>query len=819
MRIGSLVSLALLATRVSAATFPAPTDLVRPNPEPALPAEFAPFTPPVDNVAPAGAAPVVSEWTRTAGPDETLVLAGWQWGPSPRFVAFGQTSKDNATLLDARAAAVSTSGAAITVDARMPAGSMYLVWPVTAQGAGAPVAINRAEAWWVNPQTAARGETVSVYGRNLSYQNGKEKAWVLLQPAGQPGVWAKVTEVNPYKVDFVVPDKLAKGAYEVWVHNGHGGHCGWHTPGADNNGPFTASSLTVAEPLVWDGGTFDVRKFGAKGDGTTDDTAAIKAALAAASAKERATLFFPAGTYMIADAIAPVTGPNETGLRLLGEGKDKSVIKCLPASTQSGMIVLAGNNMEVRDLAFRLNSLVGRDKANGKKMLLSTAKGWRAGVKLINCIFDGEQSIALSLGGYRDLLISDCEITANENQMGTANSIRVDQCKFYGRADAGMALYWLGGYNISVTRCTAEDYDKSGPDAWDQFQGRFIACTAYGQRVDNWYIAHNKTINLTVRPQYFNQNTGEQLMWETIDVQDQAMVQAATASTVTFSQPVKGERIPWYANAVVVAGKGLGQSRQIMKYDASTRIAELSRAWRVVPDSSSVIAVSHNLQRVVVYENELDGKPRAWQSDKHIASAGVEPFGGSHTLIVDGNTFHELRCGIATFGLANRQNRGVCPTFFNLYCHNTFDTMRNGILHRADADGSGLALGLSTLGTVARGNTLRGIVDEGCTLAVRGSPGRRMADLNVLEHNTLRDLPVAVRIGDPASPDAVANTLLYANKLDRGSAAAAGSKGVTAAGAGTVVLLNNAIAGFETAVTTGVPLPAATKPATGGRKP
>ncbi len=45
------------------------------------------------------------------------------------------------------------------------------------------------------------------------------------------------------------------------------------------------------------GRAFDVRHFGAKGDGVTLDTAAINNAIAAAAAAGGGTVFFPAGTY------------------------------------------------------------------------------------------------------------------------------------------------------------------------------------------------------------------------------------------------------------------------------------------------------------------------------------------------------------------------------------------------------------------------------------------------------------------------------------------------------------------------------------------
>lgn len=774
---------------------PPPIDVAQPSPAPELPSEFDRFDPPVGGPAPGADAPDISEWTRTGGPGEALVLGGSAHGETPRYAVFGQTTEENGTFTEVDVLTSSTSGSVVALSPDLPDWGMYYIWPAGPQGVGTPVAVNRAEGWWVYPQRAIRGEPASVFGRNLSFQNGREKAWVFLQPEGDTGVWAEVIAVNPYKIDFIVPEDLPKGPCQVWVHNGHGGDFGWHSPSIDNAGPFTADHLKVEDAIVWDGGIFNVKEFGAAGDGETDDSPAIKRALDAASAQERATLFFPEGTYMISETIAPISGPEGSAMRVMGAGREVSVIKCLSGFGSNNMITLAGKDMEVRDLAFRLNSAVDGKIPKGKKAVINTGSEWLSGMKLVDCIFDGERSLAFRLARYRDVLIQGCTVIANENQVGTLNSMLVDNCKFYGRADAGMALYSLGGYNIAVTNCTAEDFDRSGPDVHDQFQGRFVTGSAYGQRVDNWYIGQNTTIDLTVRPSYFNQNTGEQIMWEFMEAHDQAPVASATKNDVTFTRSVTGKRIPWFTNAIVISGKGIGQSRPIRRYDNETFTAELSRPWRIVPDATSVIVIAENIQRVVVYDNDLSGKERAYQHAEHIASSGVQPFGASHTMIVDGNRMKRLRSGIATFGLTHNK-RGVSPTFFNVYANNSFEKMHNAIRHSAGVDQTGQSEGLSTFGNIARGNHLREMTRMGVIWSVAGNPGRLMSDLNVFEGNTIEDTPLAFRIWRAKQPDTTRNTVLYRNDLQRGDASATGSIGVEG-GPNAVISVDNVINGFE----------------------
>lgn len=77
-----------------------------------------------------------------------------------------------------------------------------------------------------------------------------------------------------------------------------------------------------------DAGLVNVRDFGAKGDGRTDDTAALRKAVRA-NLNAHKTLFFPAGTYLVSDTIA---WAGEDGiywpwLTWQGEGRGRTVLR------------------------------------------------------------------------------------------------------------------------------------------------------------------------------------------------------------------------------------------------------------------------------------------------------------------------------------------------------------------------------------------------------------------------------------------------------------------------------------------------------------
>jgi hypothetical protein len=76
----------------------------------------------------------------------------------------------------------------------------------------------------------------------------------------------------------------------------------------------------------YDPDLFNVRNFGAAGDGQTDDSAAIASAAAAAVANglrgQPSALYFPSGTYRLVKALAMWTVP----ISVFGDGRERSVI-------------------------------------------------------------------------------------------------------------------------------------------------------------------------------------------------------------------------------------------------------------------------------------------------------------------------------------------------------------------------------------------------------------------------------------------------------------------------------------------------------------
>ncbi|MEU3986082.1 glycosyl hydrolase family 28-related protein [Streptomyces sp. NPDC026672] len=94
------------------------------------------------------------------------------------------------------------------------------------------------------------------------------------------------------------------------------------TPGAVQIYGPRSSTAWPSTPIVLQGltGWLNVRLMGAKGDGTTDDTAAIQAAIDLA-AVAGGVVYFPSGTYVLSDALVL-----QSGVSLRGDGATASVL-------------------------------------------------------------------------------------------------------------------------------------------------------------------------------------------------------------------------------------------------------------------------------------------------------------------------------------------------------------------------------------------------------------------------------------------------------------------------------------------------------------
>lgn len=178
------------------------------------------------------------------------------------------------------------------------------------------------------------------------------------------------------------------------------------------------TTVTLALP-----GVVNVQSYGALGDGSTDDTAAIQAALAAVAAG--GTVYFPRGTYLVtpASANAPILtipGPN---IHICGAGIGQSVVKVKTGSLPYHSVLRGTtvgtdlSGLELDHLSFDAN-VAGNpianlaELANGPRITLSVSVGLRINVhdcQVLNS--SGVNDISLNGTGVGTVMVTRCFFT------------------------------------------------------------------------------------------------------------------------------------------------------------------------------------------------------------------------------------------------------------------------------------------------------------------------------------------------------------------------------------------------------------------------
>jgi len=109
----------------------------------------------------------------------------------------------------------------------------------------------------------------------------------------------------------------------------------WATPSGGSGDMVLSASQTVTGAKTFNAGTlldkggqvFNVKAYGAVGNGSTDDTTAIQSAITAAQTAGGGVVFFPTGTYLVTPTASPALAITTNEITLRGTGKFSSVIK------------------------------------------------------------------------------------------------------------------------------------------------------------------------------------------------------------------------------------------------------------------------------------------------------------------------------------------------------------------------------------------------------------------------------------------------------------------------------------------------------------
>lgn len=758
-----------------------------PVPVPALPAAMDVFTPPLLG---GSSGPGIAEWTRTGGPDDTITAAGPDFTSSTRFRFYGQTRVGDAVTVERAAHVTDSVAACVVLPAQLPPWSTYFMWPRIGSVYGKPIAVNRTDAWWLGSDKALANETVSVYGRNLAHHNGTVASWIYIKRIGNfPGRWVKPTSVNPYRVSFKVP-ALTTAQYEVWAHNGHGGQFGW-------SGPLTLTVLSQSPWMGQSANTFNVKNYGAQGDGVADDTSAIQSTLNAAETAAPATVYFPSGTYIVNGMMKM-----KNNVSWLGEGRDTSLIKAGPTFASgvdpSWQALIYSDSDAINRIEFKNLTFDGNGNLGKKSLIVFRHHN---SIKLTGSRFNWKGAVGgFNLGSNNYVTISDSELIGDQVFLADSKQVIVRDNNFRLTDFANAAIISWGGSEVAIFNNRARDYDSAAATIGGVGSGRFFVSQSHPDSNRHFYIGDNTSFNMAPPVGIGDANQGEQILFEVGTSLLRASPVAVTPTTATFAvtPPTSTSQ-----DAVIVKGRGTGQFRHVSAVKDNT--ITVAPAWSVVPDETSVIGIGPAQTRSVVYHNRLDGKGD--YANFATASVAISMYGNISDVVLANNQITDMRTGLVDEYSQVPDPATPMPSalYFTLVTHNSVDGAYRGIRIITNYLTEKSAGTWGHLGNTYRSNILKNLTLQGIHFGgdQSGFTGGDL-DQNVYEHNTVVNVPTAIWVGKATAwfnkpvNTQFKNLVFYKNTFNRGATAFTGSKALDILAAGTSIWRSaNVWSGFK----------------------
>lgn len=182
--------------------------------------------------------------------------------------------------------------------------------------------------------TVAPGGIVQVFGRNIVRRADAARLILVPDAPGQP-VTLPAGSGDLWRGSFRVPDTLPLGDYRLRLSNGDG---------TDDElvdaGPIRVVAAAVETPKA-----FNVRDYGAIGDGVVNSAFAIKAAVDAARQSGGGTVYLPRGRYLMTGTL--LLPP---GVSLKGERTDIVNLVWQDAENPPEPLIAGSANFSIEDL-------------------------------------------------------------------------------------------------------------------------------------------------------------------------------------------------------------------------------------------------------------------------------------------------------------------------------------------------------------------------------------------------------------------------------------------------------------------------------------
>ncbi|HOE60839.1 MAG TPA: glycosyl hydrolase family 28-related protein [Kiritimatiellia bacterium] len=460
-------------------------------------------------------------------------------------------------------------------------------WPLAAFDARvvggngtAELRVNAPEVWWVQGDAGMRatpGGWLRVFGRCIGYDG---KASLTLRDHTGKATTLAAGESGPYALRVDLPQSLQAGTFEITLRNG-----------LDSRAVPVGAVEILAPREPWPERVFDITAYGAVANDFNDDTAAIRAALAALEQAGGGVLYVPRGRFGIQGELSL---PPKTLLR--GAGMALSQLYWLDEDNPVGALVSGTRDFGIEEIFLAAGNidqgiLVVRPK-EGETWINENILLRRVRTRFLHTDTVPHEESFRRLSGGQSFSIN-----------GTY--VRVIGCDFYSsKGSSG-----LGGRYLEVrdNRFDGESCGYTG--------GRFAIFE------NNNHERQSMSFGNGSRCVYFKGNqlggiygNGDRETF-TFDGGDMGYIDAlqgvGPASVTLKPKPLRRAAERWIDEPLYIAGgRGAGQLRYIRSIAGQE--VKLDRPWDILPATNVLAVIAPVRHRLLILENQVrDGNPFA----------------------------------------------------------------------------------------------------------------------------------------------------------------------------------------------------------------
>ena len=487
------------------------------------------------------------------------------------------------------------------------------------------------------------GDTVSplgwiqLFGRNIVRRS--ERTQLMLLPEGATkAAKAVLTRGDLWRGIFRVPDGLAPGPYQLRLFNGDGGEAEWVDAGT--------VSVRIPDPELAE--SFDVRAYGAIGNGKADCTRAIKSAIEAARNHGGGIVYVPRGRYLLSDTI--VIPPR---VHIQGERTDlvnlvwpdfasppAALIQGTSHFSIEDVTIYASNHLHVISGGFVLRDTRAPDAGDiAIRRVRIRASAFRGQMDMdttiqrmrdFHRIFPDGGPDTIRMTGNR-IEVSDCDILGSGNSLRLFKAVNVvisGNSLSNGR-DGNYSLLGSSRVVFENNHVTAADLQATG--------GGMTTLSKSVASSDNIYVSNNtfKAIYGWDREGMTSDGPGGYYFGHTESASSGDLTLLDAPNSAPASLDWSG------ALVMVVSGRGAGQYARVTSFITTPRRTSitLDRSLQVQPDRSSEITIVPAHVNYLVVDNSFED-----------TGVGAQIFGTGIGHVIAGNRSTRTS-GFAVIGL------------------------------------------------------------------------------------------------------------------------------------------------------------------------